>query len=478
MKFARDLFSNLFTLLLSLLLAILIWLNASLENNPIRLQSFQIPLEYIGQPENAVLVAEIESVVIIVEGRSSIINQLTSEDFPAYIDLSRVPLGEDTMVNVVVQPRRTGIDVNSISPAQVKVRLDQLVSREVPVVLDIRGSVARGHTQGTPLADPEAITVVGTPAQVDRLDSARVTVFLNNVSDTVVASQLPIFYDRQGRVASTSGLRSVSHEEVRVTIPVEESADYAEKFIEVDWRGTPADGYRLLSIQVDPPSLLVRGLPTRLTEITQIRTEPIDITGLTETFTQQVALNFPIGITPDEVQVIKVTVEIEPILTTGVYNRPVEVLGVEPGLTAVVQPEEVRVVLFGPLPVLDTLPEGEVRVTVDAIGLLTGTYSLEPTVTLPDRGVELRSVQPAVVNITIGQTISDTLDSSAPSRFWQVAEGSGSAAPSLAKSAAAQKTIEGSVKTAVHHHLKQSACICANPHPFYTRLTHHLLKTR
>lgn len=413
MKLVRSLLSNLFTLLLSLLLAVLIWLNASLENNPVRLQSFQIPLEYIGQPENSILTAETENVIIIVEGRSSVVSQLTLEDFPALIDLSRVPIGEDTMANVIVQPRRSGVDVNAISPVQVRVRLDQLVSRDVPVVLDVRGSVARGHTQGIPLTDPEMITVVGTPDQVDRLDSARVTVFLNNVSDTFIATPIPIFYDRQGRVASTSGLRSVSHEEVRVTIPVEESADYAEKFIEVDWRGAPADGYRLLSIQVEPPSILVRGLPTRLTQITQIRTEPIDITGLTETFTQQAVLSFPLGITPDEVQTILVTVEIEPILTTGVYNRPVEVLGLESGLTATVDPEEVRVILFGPLPVLDTLPEEEVRVMVEAFGLLTGTYSLETAVSLPDRGIELRLVQPSLVSVTIGQAVTET--SSSPS---------------------------------------------------------------
>jgi YbbR domain-containing protein len=456
MKLIRNLLSNILTLLLSLMLAILIWLNTSLENNPVQLQTFQIPLDFIGQPENSILTAETEMVVIVVEGRSSILSQLTLEDFPALIDLSRVPIGEDTLVNVIVQPRQTGVDINAVSPGEVRVRLDQLVSRNVPVVPDIRGSVARGHTQGDPLVDPEAITVVGTQAQVERLDSARVTVFLNNVSDTFVATPSPIFYDRQGRVASTSGLRSVSHEEVRVTIPVEESADYAEKFIEVDWRGTPADGYRLLSIQVEPPSILVRGLPTRLTEITQIRTEPIDITGLTETFTQQVALEFPLGITPDEVQTIQVTVEIEPILTTGVYNRPVAVLGLEQGLTAVIDPEEVRVILFGPLPMLDTLLEEEVRVVVDAVGLKAGTYALEPIVTLPDRGVELRTVQPNFVSVTISNTITQTSGSSffSPTFFDGAKAGQG--------------------ETAVFPHLPTPIADLPAPRP----KTHHLIKVQ
>ena len=409
MKIFRGILSNFLTFLLSLMLAILIWLNASQANDPSRLQSFQIPIDFIGQPENSTLVTSDENMVFVVEARSSVLNQLTTDDFTAVVDLSQVPLSQDTIVDVNLQPKKSGVTITSPSPDKVTVRLEQLVSRDVPVVLDIRGSVARGHTQGDALVDPEVITVVGTAAQVERLDSARVTVFLNNISQTFVATPVPIFYDRQGRVASTSGLKSVSHEDVNVTIPVTESADFAEKFIEVDWSGAPADGYRLLSINVNPPSVLVRGLPTSLNQLTQIRTEPIDITGLTETFTQTVTLDLPTGVTLDEVQIVEVTIEIEPILTTGVYNRPAEVQGLDKGLTAVIDPEEVRVVVFGPLPVLDSLAEDEVRVTVDAFGLLTGTYSLEPVVSLPDRGIELRSVQPQLVTVIITTAVTDTL---------------------------------------------------------------------
>ena len=409
MNIFRNILSNFLTFLLSLLLAILIWLNASQSNDPTRLQSYQIPIDFIGQPENSTLTTSDENVVIIVEARLSILDQLTAASFTAVADLSQLDLGEDVVADVDVQPKLRGVTITSSSPNDVTVRLEQLVTREVPVVLDIRGSVARGHTQGDPLLVPEVITVVGTEAQVNRLDSARVTVFLDNASETAVSTPVPIFYDRQGRVASTSGLKSVSHEEVQVTIPVTESADFADKFIEVNWRGAPAEGYRLLGITVSPPSVLVQGVPTRLNEITQIRTEPIDITGLTETFTQTVTLELPEDITLDEVQVVSVSVEIEPILTTGVYNRPVEVLGLGRNLTSTVQPTEVRIVLFGPLPVLDSLAEDEVRVTVDAFGLITGTYNLEPDIDLPDRGIELRSVQPSLVAVTITSTLTDTL---------------------------------------------------------------------
>ena len=409
MRIFRNILSNLATFLFSLLLAIFIWIGASQENDPALLQSFQVPIDLVGQPENSTLDISTSSVVVVVEAPSSVMQDLTTDDFSAVVDLSDVTLGEDIALPVTMNTTTTGISVNSLSPAIINLRLEQLVSREVPVVLDIRGSVARGHTQGEPLVDPQTITVVGTANEVEPLDSARVTVFLNNVRDTFTSTPFPIFYNRQGQIASVSGLDSVSTESVVVTIPVQESADFAEKIIDVDWSGSPADGYRLLSINVAPPSALLQGSPSRLTALTQVTTEPIDITGLTETFAQPVTLELPDGITLDEVQVYTVTVEIEPILSTAVYNRPVEFQGITEGMDATANPEEARVVLFGPLPILDSLTEDEVHVTVDAFGLVTGTYSLEPVVTFPDRGLEMRSVQPALITVEITPTMTNTL---------------------------------------------------------------------
>ena len=61
---------------------------------------------------------------------------------------------------------------------------------------------------------------------------------------------------------------------------------------------------------------------------------------------------------------------------------------------------------FGPLPVLDSLAENDVRVVVDLFGMSPGVYSIEPEVIVPDRGIEIRSVQPAAVTVTISEVAS------------------------------------------------------------------------
>lgn len=414
-KLARFILSNLFTLAVSLILAVLIWVNASQTEDPIQDRWLQIPLEYVGQPDESILLsAKRQNVQVFFEGPSSLVTQLTAIDFSAIVDMSQVPFGQQALVAVVVRAQRENVTILS-QPEPVDILLEQLVTREVPVELDIRGAVARGHVQDDPLIDPEVISVSGAASGVEMLDQARVTIFLNNERETRIDLVAPLFYDLQGRVASVSGL-TLSTDQVRITIPVNEAANYAEKFISIDLVGEPAPGYRMLTARTEPPSVLIQGSPTQINALTQARTEPVDITGLTESFRQQVSLVLPEGVFLDEVVEIFVDVEIEPFLTTRPYNQLIVLQGLADDLIAVVEPERVRAVLFGPLPALETMPDEEVRVTIDLFGMDVGAYSLEPEVDFPDRGIELRSVQPSLVtvNITRVVTITDELTETVP----------------------------------------------------------------
>jgi YbbR domain-containing protein len=414
-KLARFILSNLFTLAVSMILAVLIWVNASQTEDPIQDRWLQIPLEYVGQPDESILLsAKRQTVQVFFEGPASVVTQMSAADFSAIVDMSQVPFGQQELVAVEVRTQTDNVTILS-QPEPVVILLEQLVTRQIPVELDIRGEVARGHVQEDPLIDPEVISVSGEASAVEILDHARVTVFLNNERETRIDLAAPLFYDQQGRVASIGGL-NLSSDQVRITIPVNEAANYAEKFISIDLVGEPAPGYRMLTAKTEPPSVLIQGSPTQINALTQARTEPVDITGLTESFRQQVTLALPAGVVLDEVVEIFVDVEIEPFLTTRPYNQLIVLQGLADDLEALVEPERVRVVLFGPLPALETLLDEEVRVTLDLFELDVGVYGLEPDVTFPDRGIELRSIQPSLVtvNITRMVTITNELTGTVP----------------------------------------------------------------
>lgn len=411
MNRAREFLTTAATFALAMLLAVFIWTSASEAQDPVRTRFLEIPLAYVGLPSSTAMVDSDprQTVQIRLEGPDSVLNELSSEDFSATVDLSQAPTGEETAVLINVVALKEGATISFITPEEVDVLLEREVTREIPVGLDIRGSVARGHNPLDPLIEPPAIRVSGPESRVSQLDFAQVTVFLNNTAANLVETSVPIFYDLSGRVASTTGL-DLSHDTVTVTIPVEEAAGFAEKLVTVVWTGEPAPGYRLLSVTADPPSVLVEGRPAQVSLLPGVSTEPIDITGLTESFQQTAVLALPDGITVDPEDIVTVNIEIEPILTTSTFNRVPETRGLSQRYEATIEPEQVRVILFGPLPALDRLSDSDVRVVLDLFGLEPGTYSVEPDVDIPDEeDIEIRSVLPAAVTVTISETVTETL---------------------------------------------------------------------
>jgi YbbR domain-containing protein len=410
MNSANPIVGKIGSFLLAAVLALFIWLTATQDQDPINDQFIQLGVDFKGQPAESIRIQpQSYSVQVRLEGPESSLRQLSPENLEAYADLSQVPFGENTNVSIRVNPPSEDVNVTLVIPEEVNVLLEEQVSRKIPVELDVRGSTARGFTQGEPLLEPEFITVSGPRSDIENLDFALVTVFLNNPRETSVGEHRPVFYDAQGRVVSTVDL-TLDTQDIEVTIPIEQSAGFAEKLITVNWVGDPAYGHQLLNISVDPPSVLVVGPPEAVNALTSLQTEPIDITGLTESFIQPATLDLPDGVTLDQNQEIFVTIGIEPILSTDTHRREVGILGLGEGLEAELTPERVGVVIHGPLPVLDSLVPEDVRVTVDLFDLDSGRYSIEPQVDIPDRGIQLRSLQPSAISVFITKTLTTTLD--------------------------------------------------------------------
>jgi YbbR domain-containing protein len=408
MQTFRRLIANITTLLLALVLALVIWAAAVRAGDPVKTRILEIGVETIGVPPQATLLTRPpETIFITIEGSESAIEDVSPSDFEAIVDLSEVPYAEvEVPVQVVYIGEEDDVSIISQSSESTTVRMEQIITRDIPISVQVRGDVARGHRQGETRVEPELVQITGPAPRVNELGEGRVTIFVDDTREDITEERPPTYYDNDGNVASVVGL-TVSPEEVVVIIPVIELAGFAEKPITVNWVGEPAPGYRLLDVKAEPTSVQVTGAPADLEDL-RIQTEPVDISGLVESDTFQVALDLPEGIGLVAVQPIVVTVEIEPILTSDVVRRPVEIRALGEGLEAILDPDQVRVFLFGPLSVLDSLAEDDIRVTVDLLNLVTGTHVLEPFVSVSAEEIEVRSTQPAVITVIITKVITNS----------------------------------------------------------------------
>ena len=432
MSTARSILYNLGIFAMALILAALIWAAAVLNNDPIETRLWQIDINTTNLPSDGQLLNRPpDTGSITIQAPVSALDNISPEDISGVVDLSEIPFGEND-VEVRIEGLNDDITLLNKSPETIRINMEQIITRDIPVRVDIRGEVARGHRQGQQSVLPEFIQVTGIASQVNQLAEARVTVFLDNARQDIDLLRRPTFYDLQGNVASTVGL-TVNPTDVQIVVPVIQLAGFAEKPITVNLEGDPAPGYRLLNISVEPSSVLVSAPPDQLDAL-RIETEPVDISGLTMTETLQVLLDLPEGVVVEDPQPIFVTIEIQAIQTSDVVQKEVEIRGLAEGLDAILDPEEVRVFLFGPLPALESLNEDDVRVTLDLLNLEIGTYNLEPLVSISVNDVTERSIQPATITVIITEmmTITDELTSTLPvtatsQLYWPAPDVSGTA---------------------------------------------------
>ncbi|MDX1663376.1 MAG: CdaR family protein [Candidatus Promineifilaceae bacterium] len=405
LRIFTSLAANMATFLLALILAVAIWVFAIGEADPVDQRRLSgIPVQVVGRPANSEVSGIPSTVEVQLEGPTSVLDDLTVDDFTVEVDLAGAPVGTSE-VPVRLEHELDTVNVVWQSAENVLVTIEPIISRQVPVRVEIRGNVARGYERGPVLVEPEAISVTGIASRVEQLAEARTTIFLDSPQEDLVVTRRPIFYDLQGNIVSGANLE-VNSEEIEIFIPVEQLVGFAAIPIFVDWEGEPAPGYRLLDVNVEPDSVLVTGDRELLDDLRRIRTQPVDITGLRESQTMAVGLDLPEGVELDEVQPVVVRVEIEPILTSSIIRKQPEIRALAEGLTVTTGLSEVRVFLFGPIDKLDSLTEEDVRVTLDLFNLGVGEHTLEPDADVFVSDIEVRSLQPAQLTVNVTRTMT------------------------------------------------------------------------
>jgi YbbR domain-containing protein len=165
--------------------------------------------------------------------------------------------------------------------------------------------------------------------------------------------------------------------------------------VHADLAGAPALGYTVAESQVVPDHVEVSGPATKVDELKEVTTEPIDLRGLKETFQRSVLLAWAgdfVSFVPDHV-LVTVTFE-EVMLSRDFRHVAVAVLHAD-GFQVHVRPATVDVTVRGPQRLLGSLRLADGAVAVDAAGLAPGRHTLPVHVELP-AGVELVGDPPEV----------------------------------------------------------------------------------
>jgi YbbR domain-containing protein len=404
----RWLGTNLRTFLWAFAMALAVWVAAVTAADPDEVRSLPnpVPVEIIGQDPGLIITSDVpKQIELTLRAPRSVWEKLTSNknEVRAILDLAGLSAGEHTL-DIQIQISTQPVRIVSATPQTATITLEPLATRTFSVDLSIAGEPAIGYQAGDPSLDPSEVVISGPQSQVERVTRIRASINLAGARESIEQSVSVQALDENNQTVTGLGLNPA---QVLVKVPISQQGGYRDLAVKVVVNGQVASGYRLANISVFPPVVtvysndpaLVNSLPGVL------ETQPLDLEDANDELTTRLAINLPEGVSLVGDQTVLVRVNVSPIQSSlTLSNKAIEIDGLPEGWYVQVAPENVDVILSGPLPLLDTLSPQEVRVVIDVTDLEVGTHQLTPKVDILVSNVNVESILPGTVEVVLSRT--------------------------------------------------------------------------
>jgi YbbR domain-containing protein len=389
----RWIIDNYKTFLWALALSIAVWISAVTSADPdeTRKLPYPVTIQKIGQSSEITLRAP-RSVWELLEANPQLVS--------AILDFSTLSAGEHTS-ELQIQINARPVQIITVTPSTVTFNLEPLERKILEVDLNLVGEVAIGYQIGEANLEPVQVTVSGPQSKIEQVVRARVSVEVNGIRENLDQVSNIELLDAEGQIIE--GL-NVSPSSINVLLPVSQQGGYRDVAVKITIVGRVASGYRLTDLSVFPPVITVFStnpdLVSNLPGV--IETQPLDLQNAQDDITTRLSLVLPEGVSIIGEQTVLVQAGVLPIEgSVTLANEIIEIVGLENGLTAVVSPNSVDVILSGPLPLLDTLTRQSIRATVDLTGLSAGTYQITPKIEILISNIIVESILPNAVEVVI-----------------------------------------------------------------------------
>jgi YbbR domain-containing protein len=358
-----------------------------------------VPIEGINQPSNIILLSDLGVVnQIRYVAPADLGLRIDTGSFKATVDLGNV---DPSAGHVTVQIRVSAIDervsVLAFQPTQITIQLDRVTSRSVPVKATILGVVPPGFDVGEPSVDTSNATVTGPQSVVDRVAEvdARVPIDPSGIDVNRMVDLIAV--DSAG-----AQLAPIDIEPTSVQVRVAVFTDRRTRTLPVSpvVVGTPAAGFEVASVSVDPITVQVEGDANDLAGIERADTAPISVGGASSDVIQRIALDLPTGVQALGDGTVEVTIRLRPVIATRVFEAGLILVGASPDRVYALSTDRVVVTIGGSVADLDRLSGATLVLTLDVTGLGDGEHEVVPTANLTT-GLKLLGVSPSPVVVTI-----------------------------------------------------------------------------
>ena len=365
----------------------------------------RVPIVPLQLPTSAVLLGNLPPVTSIrYFAPSEVANRLTRDSFSATVDLSGAqPQADNPVViaKVLVTATDPRVTILDYDPPSIVVRLDPLVTKTVPVTVE-HGDVPAGLELRDPILSAKAATVSGPDSVVRLVTAVEARVVVQPSGIDVDQTVDLVAVDARGEVQSPVDVQPAS---VRVQIAVGSGLQKKTLPVHPVVTGTPANGFEIESIAVDPPIVSVEGDADALATLLKIDTAPISISGASTDLVRTVPLDLLAGVDSISGDSATVTIVLRQVAATRTYSVGIVLSGARDDRSYTLSTASVLVTVGGTVAALDALDPRTLAVVADVDGLSAGNHKVKLNISLP-ADVQLVATSPPDVVVTVAENAS------------------------------------------------------------------------
>ena len=259
--------------IVSIVVAIIIWIVvANVDDYKTTKQISGIEIEFINgsaitEKNKVYEVPKGTTVDIVVKGKRSVVEELTSEDFKAVADLSKMSVTNAVAVEVSAVSSAIGKELTiTYTDNAVVVAVEDKLETQFPITVRTTSEVAEGYAISSKTATPNLITVTGAESVVNNIREVVVNVDVRGASENISAIAQPIFIDGNGEEIDSAKFE-YDVKEVEVLVEIMKTKELSVKVSQI---GKPRDGYAIASVDYQPTSIIVVGSPVDLAKIEEV----------------------------------------------------------------------------------------------------------------------------------------------------------------------------------------------------------------
>lgn len=417
---------NKFTLkILSLAVAILLWLLVVNIEDPVRSETYwEVPVTIVNESyltsdlQIPLLVEGSDTVTVRIQAKSSVLGEIDRDSITAEADMTQIISMDTTPYMVPVRVNCPGVTDEDITviPANIPIETDDLTNQAMTISASVGTTKPEsGYEVGKLTVNPEKVTISGPEDLINKLDRVVADVDVSGMYQSGSISAPLHIYDKNGdELTDTqmSYLNLQGADNNTVSVDVDLWRVQTDINIQVDYSGTPEDGYQVSDITTVPSTLSVAGTEDALKELADngntivIPASEIDVSGENADFEQTVDIE---DLLPDDIMLARdisssviVSVTILPydskeyVIPSTKIDRSKQA----ENMTAVIMDESVTVRVRGSDEDLENLKDDDIKLSIDTSKYTKeGEQEVPVNVTLPE-GYELVDDITVRVNLT------------------------------------------------------------------------------